>query len=161
MKNSTIFFLILLLSGGFLYSQEHHSEEHSKEPGFETALTGVYFYTPESGNVDFGSELFITYWISHKWAFGGAYTMVFEEEGRIGHELTAVVSHKPWPFLTLNAGPSFSMPNSHLDTKVSLSLEGEYNYFFGDTGWHTGPVLGAQIGEDFKIIMGLQLGYEF
>ncbi|MCM5662201.1 hypothetical protein [Galbibacter mesophilus] len=161
MKNSILIVFVFLIMFFSNVSAQEHSEEKEHKPGLEAVLTGVSFYTPENGDFELGNEFLITYWTSHKWAFGGAYAIVYEDSGRIGHELSALVSHKPWTFLTINAGPTFIMPNSHRDTEVAFTLEAEYNYFFGNSGWHTGPVIGAQFGEHFKLMTGIHIGYEF
>ena len=85
--------------------------------------------------------------------------MVFEEEGRIGHELAGLVSHRPWEFLTLNVGPSFSLPNSHKDTEVSAYVESEFAFNLGE--FHAGPTVGILAGEFFRIFGGIHISYEF
>ncbi len=155
-------FLIFVFGCNFtLLSQEHNSDEESqnseKDPGFEFVLSGLFIYDEDV--FDPATELHLTYWISHKWAFGIGYTFVFEEDKRIGHEVAALVSHKPWSFLTINTGPSFSLPNSHKDTEVSAYLEGEFAFKLGS--FHSGPTLGALVGETFKSFGGWHISYEF
>jgi len=134
-------------------------EEHKKDPGLEIVLSGLFVYNSESENFDPATELHITYWTSHKWAFGVGYSIVFEEDNRIGHELAVLVSHKPWSFLTINIGPSFSLPNSHNDTEVAAYIEGEFNFKLGE--FHIGPLIGTLIGENVRPFAGIHLGYEF
>jgi hypothetical protein len=144
-------------------AQQHQSHLESKEeknnPGFEMVVSGLIIYNTDHNNSDVASEIHLTYWTTHTWAFGVGYTIVFEENDRIGHELAAIVSHKPWPFLTVNVGPSFSLLNTHKDTEISAYLEGEFAFKIG--GFHTGPTLGTLIGEELKIFGGLHVSYEF
>ena len=119
----------------------------------------MFIYNSELEKFDPATELHITYWTTHKWAFGVGYSIVFEENNRIGHELAALLSHKPWPFLTVNVGPSFSLPNSHKDTEVSAYIEGELNLKLGE--FHIGPLAGALFGENVRPFGGIHLGYEF
>ncbi len=149
---------------GFLYAQEgnqHNSEEEEtiEDPGLELIVSGLLMYVPESGHADPATEIHVTYWTSHTWAFGVGYSQIYEEEGRVGHEIAGLVSVKPWKFLTTNFGPSFSIGNSHSDTEVSAYLEGEFNFEIG--GFHTGPLVGMLIGEEFRLFAGIHLGYDF
>ncbi len=137
--------------------KKNHKEE--SEPGFEAVLSGLFIRNTEEGITDYGTELHLTYWTTHKWAFGVGYTMVFEEESRIGHELAGLLSHKPYKYLTVNVGPSFSLPNSHKDTEVSTYAETEWAFHIGEL--HTGPTLGALIGKDFRYFVGFHMSYEF
>ena len=155
-------FLLLLLISTFTYGQEEHEENSNhevKSQAFEAVLSGLFMYTPESGSFDPATELHLTYWTTHKWAFGVGYTLIFEEERRVGHELAALLSHKPWQFLTVNIGPSFSLPNSHNETEVSGYLEGEFAFQIGEL--HAGPTIGVLIGEEFRVFSGLHISYEF
>ena len=138
-------------------AQEHHETE--KEPGLELVVSGVVITETEHNESDFATEIHLTYWTTHKWAFGVGYTVVFEEHNRIGHEIAALVSHKPWPFLTVNTGPSFSLPNSHKDTEVSGYLESEFALPIGN--FHVGPTVGILVGEDFRWFGGFHISYEF
>lgn len=151
--------LLMLFIGWchFSYAQENHNKE--KKPGFELVISGLIIYAPEQSSSDLASEIHLTYWTSHTWAFGVGYTMVFEEDNRKGHELAALISHKPWSFLTLNAGPSFSLPNTHKDTEISAYLEGEFAFELGNL--HTGPTIGTLIGKEFKFFAGWHISYEF
>lgn len=160
--------LILLFVFVFGLNFTIHSQEHEqvnapnhkeKEPGLELVLSGLSIYGTENKVTDFATEVHLTYWTSHKWAFGVGYTFVFEEDNRVGHEVAVLVSHKPWSFLTVNAGPSFSLPNSHMDTKTSAYLEGEFAFKLG--GFHAGPTLGMLLGETLKIFGGWHISYEF
>lgn len=157
-----IFVLIFGLNFAML-SQEHEqdqlSNQQEKEPGLELVLSGLTIYNTENKASDLATEVHLTYWASHKWAFGVGYTFIFEEDNRVGHEVAALVSHKPWSFLTVNAGPSFSLPNSHKETEVSAYLEGEFAFELG--GFHTGPTIGTLVGEDLKIFGGWHFSYEF
>jgi len=157
MKKTTLIFILAIGFCQFSLAQEHHEEE--KKPGLELVVSGLIIFTPEHSNSDLASEIHLTYWTSHTWAFGVGYTMVFEEDNRIGHELAALISHKPWSFLTLNMGPSFSLPNSHKDIEVAAYLEGEFAFELGN--FHTGPTVGVLIGEEFKLFTGLHISYEF
>lgn len=144
------------------FAQKHiESKEnaHEKEPGLELVLSGLSIYNTESEVSDFATEVHLTYWTSHKWAFGIGYTFVFEDDSRVGHEIAALVSHKPWSFLTVNAGPSFSLPNSHKNTEVSGYLEGEFAFKLKE--FHIGPTVGTLIGEQFKVFFGWHFSYEF
>lgn len=154
----------LFVAFGQINAQENEHEspgikEHQKDPGLEIVLSSLFIYNTESKNFDPATELHITYWTSHKWAFGVGYSIVFEEDKRIGHELAALISHKPWSFLTVNVGPSFSLPNSHKDTEVSAYIEGEFNFELGV--FHIGPLLGTLLGEHVRPFAGIHLGYEF
>lgn len=142
---------------------EHHddSASHQKNPGFELVVSGTVIENPEAGHSDPSTEIHFTYWTSHYWAFGIGYSFILEDEGRVGHEVAALVSHKPWPILTLNAGPSFALPDSEHDLEVAAYFEGELNVNIGKKGFHTGPVLGALIGEEFRYFGGIHIGYEF
>jgi hypothetical protein len=164
MIKKIVFLFVLIFGFNFtMRSQEHEqdqvSDHREKEPGLELVLSGLTIYNTENKASDLATEVHVTYWTSHKWAFGIGYTFVFEEENSIGHEVAAIISHKPWSFLTLNAGPSFSLPNSHKATEVSAYLEGEFAFKFRD--FHTGPTIGTLVGEDLKIFGGWHFSYEF
>ena len=162
-KSIFLFFVIASSIYSSLQAQEHKghlvSTVDEKNPGFEIVVSALIIYSPEHSNSDLASEIHLTYWSSHTWAYGLSYTVVFEENDRIGHELAAIVSHKPWSFLTVNAGPSFSLPNAHKDTEISAYLEGEFAFKIG--GFHAGPTLGTLIGEELKIFGGFHISYEF
>jgi len=164
MKNVLIIVLFLIIPLIQINAQEDEHKnldtvKHKKDPGLEIVFSSLFIYNSESENLDPTTELHITYWTTHKWAFGVGYSMVFEEDKRIGHELAVLVSHKPWSFLTVNMGPSFSLPNSHIDTKVSAYLEGEFNFELGE--FHVGPLIGTLLGENVRPFAGMHLGYEF
>ncbi|MEM9142068.1 MAG: hypothetical protein AAGA86_03720 [Bacteroidota bacterium] len=144
-----------------LFGQQKEDTGHHTGAGFELVVSGTFIHEPSSSHVDPLTEIHLTYWINHAWAFGAGYSFVFEEEGRVGNEVAALVSHKPWPFLTLNAGPSFALPNSENHLELSAYLEGEVNLRIGKKGLHTGPVLGVLQGEEFRWFGGIHLGYEF
>jgi len=152
-------FLISILSFGQHYNKNNKSHEEEFKPGFEAVLSGLFIRNTEEGITEYGTELHLTYWTTHKWAFGIGYTMVFEEKSRIGHEIAGLVSHKPYKFLTINTGPSFSLPNSHKVIEISAYAETEWAFHIGD--FHTGPTLGALIGKDFRYFGGLHISYEF
>ncbi|MGH1387574.1 hypothetical protein [Kordia sp.] len=141
--------------------QQNHALESNaeKDPGLELVVSGLLVYAPEHSNSDFATEIHLTYWATHTWAFGVGYTLLFEEDNRIGHEVAALVSHKRWSFLTLNIGPSFSLPNAHRDTEISAYLESEFAFKIGNL--HTGPTLGILAGKEFRYFGGLHLSYEF
>ncbi|WP_033956666.1 hypothetical protein [Psychroserpens jangbogonensis] len=151
---------IVLLLFVVQISQTTIAQEHiDKEPGFELVFSGLSIYNTETEISDFATEIHLTYWTTHKWAFGVGYTLVFEEDNKIGHEVAALVSHKPWSFLTVNTGPSISLPNSHKDTEISTYLESEFAFKIGNI--HTGPTAGILVGEDFRYFGGLHISYEF
>ena len=154
MKTTTILFIVALLSQTIM-AQEHNK----KEPGLELVLSGLTIYNTRTELSDFATEVHLTYWTTHKWAFGVGYTFVFEEDNRIGHEVAALVSHKPWSFLTVNAGPSISLPNSHKDTEISAYLESEFAFTLGEI--HLGPTAGVLVGQDFRVFGGWHFSYEF
>ena len=162
-SNIFLFFVIVSSIYSGLQAQEHQdhlaTKANEKNPGLEIVVSALIIYSPEHNNSDVATEIHLTYWTTHTWAFGVGYTMVFEENDRMGHELAAIVSHKPWSFLTVNAGPSFSLPNAHKDTEISAYLEGEFAFKIGD--FHTGPTVGTLIGEELKIFGGLHISYEF
>jgi len=150
-------FLVGLVFG---VSQTLLAQDHEiKEPGLEIVVSGISIYNTENEISDLATEIHLTYWSTHKWAFGVGYTFVFEEDNRIGHEIAALVSYKPWSFLTVNAGPSFSLQNSHKDSEVSAYLEGEFAFTLGN--FHTGPTIGTLMGKEFKIFGGWHISYEF
>ncbi|MFS4493501.1 hypothetical protein [Maribacter sp. 2308TA10-17] len=167
-KKYRFFFAIMLccsvtcVAYGQEVTPDSSEKNHSKNrPGFELVVSGVVIHNPEAGHTDPLTELHFTYWTSHTWAFGVGYSLIYEEEGRVGHEVAALVSHKPWPILTLNAGPSFALANSESDFEVSAYLEGELNIRIGKNGFHTGPVVGTLIGGEFRYFGGFHLGLEF
>lgn len=161
MKILKISLLFIVLIHAPVFSQEHNSEHHSTshKTGLETVLSALIIHAPEHDITDYANELHLTYWTTHKWAFGVSYTMVFEEHNRIGHEIAAIASHKPWRFLTLNAGPSINMPNSERDLETSAYLETEWAILLGD--FHAGPTAGILAGKDFRYFGGLHISYEF
>ncbi|WP_394972965.1 hypothetical protein [uncultured Croceitalea sp.] len=157
-----LFFLVTFIGYGQEITSDVSENKHSNNgPGFELVVSGVVIFNPEAGHTDPLTELHFTYWTSHTWAFGVGYSLIYEEEGRVSHEVATLVSHKPWPILTLNAGPSFALANSESDFKVSAYLEGELNIRIGNNGLHTGPVLGTLIGDEFRYFGGIHLGLEF
>jgi len=164
MTKQLFFFIVAFLGGTtMLISQELHNpaSEHNteKEPGLELVVSGLLMYSPEHSHSDFATEIHLTYWTTHTWAFGIGYTMLFEEDKRIGHEVAALVSHKRWSFLTINFGPSFSLPNAHKNTELSGYLESEFAFKIGSL--HAGPTLGILAGKEFRVFGGLHLSYEF
>ncbi|WP_103070173.1 hypothetical protein [Aquimarina sediminis] len=163
---NTLFVLICLIAPMLAFGQEKdHSKKHEhenpemKEPGLEIIVSGLIVYSPKHKIADPANEVHLTYWTSHEWAFGIGYSMIFEEEGRIGHELTGIISHRPWEFLTVNVGPSFSLPNSHKDTEISAYLETEFAFDVGKI--HMGPTIGSLIGEEYRLFGGWHISYEF
>ncbi|MEM7552578.1 MAG: hypothetical protein AAF378_00485 [Cyanobacteria bacterium P01_A01_bin.84] len=156
-------FTLLFPFVGLGQQQAHHNDDgpHQKNPGFEAVVSGTIIKNPEEGHTNSATEIHLTYWTSHYWAFGLGYTFIFEDEGRIGHEITPLISHKPWPILTINAGPSFALPNSEHDLEVAGYLEGEINIRIGEKGCHLGPVVGTLIGNEFRYFGGIHIGYEF
>ena len=157
-----LFFSITLIGYGQETASNSFEKEQSKEmAGLEIIVSNIVIHNTGTNHTDFSNELHITYWTSHTWAVGVGYSLIYEEESRVGHELAALVSHKPWPILTLNAGPSFSFANSEKDFEVSAYMEGELNIKIGKKGLHTGPVIGALVGSDFRYFGGIHLGYEF
>ncbi|NER12601.1 hypothetical protein GWK08_04055 [Leptobacterium flavescens] len=136
-------------------------EKHTGGAGLELVISETLIHEPDSGNVDPSTEIHLTYWLDHYWALGLGYSFVFEEEGRVGDELAFLLSHKPWPLLTLNVGPSFALPDSEHELEVSAYFEGELNIKIGKKGLHTGPVLGSLIGKEFRWFGGIHIGYEF
>ncbi len=164
--SNTIHFFILIFLVPFIslgQEKEHHnhSTSNQKNPGFELVVSGTVIENPEASHTDPAKEIHFTYWTSHYWAFGIGYSFIFEDEERIGHEVTPLVSHKPWPILTINAGPSFALPNSEHNLEVAAYLEGELNITIGKKGLHTGPVIGTLIGNEFRYFGGIHIGYEF
>lgn len=161
-QKKVIILSVCILSVFNAFAQEHIKSKdstHEKEPSLELVLSGVSIYNTEHKTSDLATDVHLTYWASHKWAFGIGYTFVFEEDNRVGHEIAALVSHKPWSFLTVNTGPSFALPNSHKDTVVSGYLEGEFAFKLRD--FHLGPTIGALMGKEFKVFMGWHFSYEF
>jgi hypothetical protein len=156
---------ILYIVGGIsvVTAQEHQNhdakKDEGKNPGLELVVSGLLIYTPEHRSSDFATEIHLTYWTTHTWAFGIGYTMLFEEDKRIGHELAALISHKQWSFLTINVGPSFSLPNAHKDTEISAYLESEFAFKIGNI--HAGPTLGMLAGKEFRLFGGFHLSYDF
>jgi len=136
------------------------SEEKTiKDPGLELVISSVLFYTSNEGIFDPATEIHLTYWVNHEWAFGIGYTLIFEDTKRVAHELAVLISHKPWPFLTVNGGPSFTLPNSEEGLEISAYFEGEFNFEIG--GFHAGPLIGTLLGKEFRLFTGLHLGYDF
>ncbi|MEM7550486.1 MAG: hypothetical protein AAF363_12465 [Bacteroidota bacterium] len=164
--STVIVFYILILHAPFIslcQEHEHHSDNglHQKEPGYELVISGTAIRNPEAENTDPSTEIHFTYWASHYWAFGVGYSLIYEDDGRVGQEVTPLVSYKPWPLLTINTGPSFALPNSEQGLEVSAYFEGELNIFIGDNGFHMGPVLGTLLGNEFRYFGGIHIGYEF
>lgn len=150
-------------------NEVHHASAHSseREPGWETILSGVS-YLPlnesvrEEEGTPLGTEFHLTYWFTHTWALGLGYTRVFGHNGEGRNELALIASLKPYPWITLNAGPNFTIPNRthHQEPAMSAYLESEFNIFL-TPGFHLGPVIGALLGEHAELFGGLHLGYEF
>ena len=158
-------FLMMLVPAAVL-SQEHHGEAMG-EPGWETVLSGVSFFPTDSEirgeeGVLFGTELHLTYWFTHTWALGVGYTVKFEHEGKMGSELALIGSYKPQKWITINAGPNFTLPTSHSANGLVLSgyLESEINYFL-TPHLHLGPVVGGLLGSHSELFGGIHVGYEF
>ncbi|RZN83353.1 MAG: hypothetical protein EVB11_05205 [Winogradskyella sp.] len=154
-----ILFSITLLGQHDDNGEKEHIKHTDEKPGFEAVLSGLFIRNTEESITDFATELHLTYWTTHKWAFGVGYTIVFEEDSEIGHELAGLISHKPYKFLTVNVGPSFSLPNSHKDLELSAYVETEWAFEIGE--FHAGPTLGALVGEEFRYFGGFHLSYEF
>lgn len=163
-KACSLTFIFVFLSVSFAWSQKEdfqnlENHEEIKEPGFELVTSGLIMHTPTERVTDLAAEIHLTYWFSHIWAFGLGYTQVFEENGRVGHEIAVLASTKPWKFLTVNFGPSILLPNSQSDTEFSAYIEGEFNFELG--GFHTGPLIGTLIGNELRVFSGIHLGYDF
>lgn len=148
--------------------EAHHAPSHSteREPGWETILSGVAYFPVnadirEEEGTPLGTEFHLTYWFTHSWALGVGYTRVFGHEGG-RNELALIASLKPYPWITFNAGPNFSIPNRshHQEAAMSAYLESEFNIFLSP-GFHLGPVIGGLVGEHSELFGGLHLGYEF
>ncbi|WP_299273142.1 hypothetical protein [uncultured Psychroserpens sp.] len=150
---------IVLVCIMFIWHSTKAQDHNIKEPGLELVLSGLSIYNTETDLSDFATEIHLTHWTTHKWAFGVGYTFVFEDNQRVGHEIAALVSHKPWPFLTVNTGPSISLPNSHKDTELSGYLESEFAFTLGKI--HLGPTAGVLVGQDFRVFGGWHFSYEF
>jgi len=71
-----------------------------------------------------------------------------------------LASYNPTKWLTINAGPSFTLPNHKEDLLIKGYFETEINYRLRDW-FHFGPLAGILIGEDIELIMRIQLGFEF
>ncbi|MDH7447913.1 hypothetical protein [Aquimarina sp. 2201CG14-23] len=153
LKKPTLF---LILCFFFLILTTRAQE---KEPGLELVVSGLVMYTPKEELFDASTEIHLTYWVSHRWAFGIGYTLIFEEENTVGHEIAGLTSYKPSHFLTVNFGPSFSIPNSERDLEVAAYIESEFNFKIGE--FHVGPLIGTLIGEEFRLFSGIHLGYDF
>jgi len=149
-----------------VFSQEHHHEE-SKEPGWETIVSGVSFFhldeeSHDEEGVNVGTELHLTYWFTHTWALGVGYTHVFTHEKGAGDELALIASYKPAPWITVNSGPNLTLASESgkFSPQLSAYLEAEINIFIGDS-FHLGPVAGGLIGKKLEAFAGIHLGYEF
>ena len=149
-----------------VWSQEHgHEQEEMNDPGWETVLSAVSFFPTdkeirhEAGGI-VGTELHLTYWFSHSWALGGSYTIQFARNGEVGSELALIGSYKPARWITINAGPSVGLPDSHSETELSGYLESEFNVFLGQK-LHLGPVVGGLVGKHSELFGGVHIGYEF
>lgn len=162
LRNSIILVLVLFCTN-LAFGQSQHSEERQEHTsmfsGWEAVATAQVIVNPEESHTDFASELHLTYWFTHKWALGVGYTFIFEEDAPVGNEVAALLSHKPYKFLTVNAGPSFAIPNSHTDFELSGYLETEWAVQVG--AFHTGPTLGILVGREFRYFTGLHISYEF
>ncbi|MEO2053115.1 MAG: hypothetical protein ABGX00_15270 [Allomuricauda sp.] len=161
-KQTILKILVMLISIGAFGqhdTQGEKSHEEESKPGLEAVLSGLFIRNTTEGITEYGTELHLTYWTSHKWAFGVGYTTIYEKEKQLGHELAGLISHKPNKFLTMNIGPSFSLPNSHQKTQVSAYTETEWAFHIGAI--HAGPTLGALIGKDFRYFGGFHISYEF
>lgn len=161
MKSTLLFIgMLFLFSTGI--AQNTHFEEtqkaHMKDPGFELIVSGLLYYTPKHHEWTPASEIHLTYWTTHKWAFGVGYTALFEDLAT-EHEIAALVSHKPTNYLTINAGPSFSLANEHKETEVSAYIESEFAFYLGEI--HIGPTIGTLAGKEFRIYGGMHISYEF
>ena len=157
MKKTTLIFILFIGLSQFSFAQENHETE--KEPGLELVVSGIVITETKHNRSDLATEIHLTYWTTHKWAFGVGYTLIFEEHNKIGHEIAALVSHKPWSFLTVNSGPSFSLPNSEKDMEISWYVESEFAFPIGD--FHVGPTLGILVGDYFRWFAGIHISYEF
>ncbi len=161
-KKIALISILVFIFGQVLFSQSHNKEEHQDSGddklGLEMVVSALFMHGTSSNETDFATELHLTYWTSHKWAFGVGYTLIFEEE-ETAHEWATLASHKPWKFLTVNAGPSFSLPTSHTDTEVSAYLESEFAFHVGEI--HFGPTAGMLVGEEFRYFGGAHISYEF
>ncbi|WP_190808833.1 hypothetical protein [Flagellimonas sp. S3867] len=165
MRRIPILIWVLILLVFKMNAQEKHQQPHNsekktiKDPGLELVVSGLGIYAAKEDTLDFATEIHLTYWVSHTWAYGIGYTLIYEDEGRVANEIAGLVSHKPWHFLTLNFGPSISIPDSHNELEVSGYLEGEFNFKISEI--HTGPLAGVLVGEEFRFFFGVHLGYDF
>jgi len=160
--------LISLLCPGLFGQTLHESAiEEGENARWEIVLSGLTFFEKEEGIPDeytrtFGTELHITYWLSHRWALGGSYTLKSTGENMYGSELAIIGSFKPQKWLTINAGPDFALPDSSPESELELFayLEAEFNFFIKEN-FHLGPVVGGLVANKTEVFAGLHLGFEF
>ncbi len=152
-----VFYCFFFLNLTAIAQEEH--EQFQKNPGLELVVSGLSIYNTETNHSDYATEIHLTYWTTHQWAFGVGYTLVFEEENNLGNEIAALVSHKRWSFLTINAGPSVLLPTSHNRTEISAYLETEFAFKIKNI--HMGPTIGILAGAEFRNFGGWHFSYEF
>jgi hypothetical protein len=135
-------------------------ESHERTATYEVIISGIYSFEPNSGHGKYGSELHFTYWFNHVWGAGFGYTVLFEEDHRPVQQFAFLGSFNPVGWLTINAGPNFTLPYDGSALLLSGYLETEFNY--RPRSWvHFGPVLGAVIGNETEFNVGFHLGFEF
>ncbi len=157
----TLFLLVLCQLSYGQNADNHEGSEHSKQTGiYEIIISGIYAFDLETDNGAYGSELHFTYWFNHVWGAGLAYTTLFEEDNNNVHSIVMLASYNPTSWLTINSGPSFTLPNEHEDLLVSGFFEAEFNYRL-NTWFHFGPLIGVLIGKKKELNVGFQVGFEF
>ena len=158
---------ILIAFSQCSFAQEGESIEHEETDKnrrrYEIITSGVYAYAFKHKVGEFGTEVHLTYWLSHKWGAGLLYTYKFDEHNRI-NEFALLGSMNPTEWMTINVGPNFTFrkPKNHGKLELSIGAYTELEFNIRPTEWfHFGPVLGTVISNDSELIFGLHVGFEF
>ena len=142
-------------------SSHHEGSSHHDAIGvWEIFASGIYaspFSNEEEAGGVAGIEIHLTYWAVHLYGGGISYTAKFEEE--MVHDIAILGSLNPTNWMTINAGPNFSLPSSHRAFSLGAYAESEF-YIRPNKWFHFGPVFGTIIGQHSEYSIGFHLGFE-
>lgn len=126
---------------------------------WETIATGIVSYSFGEEEAIAGSELHVTYWMTHQYGTGMSYTARFAHE-ELWNDLALLASWNPLKWMTVNAGPNFAFAASERPFTLGAYAETEINWRFHEQ-FHVGPIVGTVISQHTEASIGLHFGIEW
>lgn len=135
--------------------------EQKKEGGsWEFSLSNIYSYAVRENEGLFKTEFHLIYLFTPKWGTGLSYTHKFIRPEGINDDIALIGSWNPTPYLTVNLGPNFTLPDEEESGFLGLYNEVEFN--FRPKEWLSfGPLVGSVISKNTEIYGGIHVGFEF